>query len=401
MGPLRTSRTTSRTTSKSRPRHSHEADAITGHVQLSDAKRPVGHPERAILAGRSTRGREDSVTLAELKLLAETAGAQVKGEVVQRRGPIRASTFLSKGKIEEIQERAGEERAGLLLLDDDLSPAQHKNLEKELGMRVVDRSALILDIFAKRARTREARLQVELAQLEYLLPRLTRMWEHLGRLGGGIGTRGPGETQLEVDRRRIRERIARLKRDLEGVVRERRVQRKGRKDCFKVSLVGYTNAGKSTLFNAIARAKVYVENQLFATLDPTTRAIGAEGRVQILLTDTVGFIRKLPAHLVASFRATLEEVVEADLLLHVVDATETDPDAHIEAVHTVLDGLGALQRPRLLAFNKIDAIGDEVTLLGLRAQHPGAIFLSAVTREGVPELRRAIVQRLHGEEAQG
>jgi len=395
---LKTSRNTSRTGSKSRPRHSHEADAITGHIQLSDAKRPAGDPERAILAGRVTRGAVDSATLAELKLLAETAGARVRGQVVQRRGPVRASTFLSKGKIEEIQELATEERAGLLLLDDDLSPAQHKNLEKELGMRVVDRSGLILDIFARRARTREARLQVELAQLEYLLPRLTRMWEHLGRLGGGIGTRGPGETQLEVDRRRIRERIARLKRDLEGVVRERRVQRKGRKDCFKVSLVGYTNAGKSTLFNAVARANVYVENQLFATLDPTTRAIGAEGRVRVLLTDTVGFIRKLPAHLVASFRATLEEVTEADLLLHVVDATEPDIDAHIEAVHTVLEKLDALQRPRLLVFNKIDVLHDEVTLLGLRAQHPGAIFVSAMTREGLPDLRKAIAGRLHGED---
>ena len=394
---MKTSRPTSRTNSKSRPRHSHEADSITGHIQLTDAAKPVADPERAILAGRLARGEEESATLAELRLLAETAGAKVRGEVVQRRGPVRASTFLSKGKIEEIQERAAEENAGLLLLDDDLSPAQNRNLEKELKMRVVDRSGLILDIFAKRARTREARLQVELAQLEYLLPRLTRMWEHLGRLGGGIGTRGPGETQLEVDRRRIRERIARLKRDLEGVVRERRVQRKGRKDCYKVSLVGYTNAGKSTLFNALAHAKVYVENQLFATLDPTTRVIATEGRLRVLLTDTVGFIRKLPPHLVASFRATLEEVTEADLLLHVVDSTERDPDAHIEAVNTVLEELGALQRPRLLVFNKIDALGDEIALLGLRAQHPGAAFVSASTRDGVGALRATITGRLHGD----
>jgi len=355
----------------------------------------MGDPERAILAGRAIRGARDSVTLAELKLLAETAGATVHGEVVQRRGPIRASTFLSKGKIEEIHELAREARAGLLLLDDDLSPAQHRNLERELEMRVIDRSALILDIFAKRARTREARLQVELAQLQYLLPRLTRMWEHLGRLGGGIGTRGPGETQLEVDRRRIRERIARLKRDLEGVVRERRVQRKGRRDCFTVSLVGYTNAGKSTLFNALAHAHVYVENQLFATLDPTTRVIAGDGRTRVLLTDTVGFIRKLPPNLVASFRATLEEVGEADLLVHVVDATERDPDAHIEAVHTVLDGLGALERPRLVVFNKIDAVADEIALLGLRAQHPGAVFVSATTRDGLPSLREEISMRLN------
>jgi len=384
----------SRTTSKSRPRHSHEADAITGHVRLTDAGRPTGDPERAILAGRSGRGAHGAVTLAELKLLAETAGATVRGEVVQRRGSVRAATFLSKGKIEEIHALAREEKAGLLLLDDDLSPAQHRNLEKQLEMRVIDRSALILDIFAKRARTREARLQVELAQLQYLLPRLTRMWEHLGRLGGGIGTRGPGETQLEVDRRRIRERIARLKRDLEGVVRERRVQRKGRRDCFKVSLVGYTNAGKSTLFNALAHAHVYVENQLFATLDPTTRVIAADGRVRVLLTDTVGFIRKLPPNLVASFRATLEEVGEADLLVHVVDATEPDPDAHIDAVHTVLDGLHALERPRLLVFNKIDALTDDISLLGLRAQHPGAVFVSATTREGLVTLREEINLRL-------
>ena len=394
---MKTSRPTSRTNSKSRPRHSHEADSITGHLHLTDAAKPAAHPERAILAGRAGRGGQDSITLAELRLLAETAGAKVRGEVVQRRGPIRAATFLSRGKIEEIQERATEERAGLLLIDDDLSPAQHRNLEKELAMRVVDRSGLILDIFARRARTREARLQVELAQLEYLLPRLTRMWEHLGRLGGGIGTRGPGETQLEVDRRRIRERISRLKRDLEGVVRERRVQRKGRKDCFKISLVGYTNAGKSTLFNALAHAKVFVEDQLFATLDPTTRVIATEGRVRVLLTDTVGFIRKLPPHLVASFRATLEEVTEADLLLHVVDATERDPDAHIEAVNTVLEELGALQRPRLLVFNKIDALHDEIALLGLRAQHPGAAFVSAATREGVGSLRETITGRLHGD----
>jgi GTP-binding protein HflX len=365
---------------------------------LTDASRPPGNPERAILAGRAGRRGSETITLAELKLLAETAGATVCGEVVQRRGPVRAPTFLSKGKIEEILERAGEERAGLLLLDDDLSPAQHRNLEKALEMRVIDRSALILDIFAKRARTREARLQVELAQLEYLLPRLTRMWEHLGRLGGGIGTRGPGETQLEVDRRRIRERIARLKRDLEGVVRERRVQRKGRRDCFKVSLVGYTNAGKSTLFNVLAKAKVYVEDQLFATLDPTTRVIAAEGRVRVLLTDTVGFIRKLPPNLIASFRATLEEVTESDLLLHIVDATEADPEAHINAVHEVLEGLGALQRPRLLVFNKIDAIDDEVTILGLRARYPGAAFVSAATREGLPGLREEIANRFHGTE---
>lgn len=354
------------------------------------------HRERAILAGRETRTRrsENGQFLTELRLLAETAGAQVRGEVLQRRGPIRAATFLSKGKIEEVRVLSGEEQATLLLLDDDLSPAQSRNLGEQLNMKVVDRTGLILDIFSRRARTREARIQVELAQLEYLLPRLTRMWEHLSRLGGGIGTRGPGETQLEVDRRRIRERIAKLKRELERVVMERRVQRRGRRGSFKVSLVGYTNAGKSTLFNALTRASVYVEDQLFATLDPTTRIFSIGRDTRALLTDTVGFIRKLPSHLVVSFRATLEEVTEADLLLHVVDATEPDIDAHIQAVEAVLDSIGALGRPRLSVFNKIDAVLDEVSVLGLRAGYPGAVFVSALTREGIPELREAAMRYL-------
>jgi len=356
------------------------------------AIRPRG--ERAILAGRVSRFHGSEEGLVELRLLAETAGAQVRGEVHQRRGAIRSATYLSKGKIEEIRVLTAEEGANLLLLDEDLSPAQSRNLEETLKVKVVDRSGLILDIFARRARTREARLQVELAQLEYLLPRLTRMWEHLSRLGGGIGTRGPGETQLEVDRRRIRERIAKLKRELEGVVKERRVQRRGRRSCYKVSLVGYTNAGKSTLFNALTRSRVYVEDQLFATLDPTTRVFASANGSRALLTDTVGFIRKLPPHLVASFRATLEEVAEADLLLHVVDATEPDPEAHINAVDAVLESIGALGQPRLLAFNKIDAQNDEVALLGLRARYPGATFVSALTRQGLPELREAVLRPL-------
>ena len=354
--------------------------------------------ERAILAGRLTRIQPNGDSLTELRLLAETAGAEVLGEVLQRRGSVRSSTFLSKGKIDEVRAMSAEQNATLLLLDDDLSPAQNRNLEEDLNLRVVDRSGLILDIFARRARTREARLQVELAQLEYTLPRLTRMWEHLSRLGGGIGTRGPGETQLEVDRRRIRERIAKLKRELEGVVRERRVQRRGRRDCYKVSLVGYTNAGKSTLFNALTRARVFVEDQLFATLDPTTRVFAASNGTRSLLTDTVGFIRKLPPHLVASFRATLEEVTEADLLLHVVDAAEPYLERHIEAVESVLEEIGALGRPRLLVFNKIDALEDEVVQLGLRARFPGAVFVSAMNRQGIPELRDEAIRRLRSED---
>src|SRR5258705_6224959 len=320
------------------------------------------HRERAILAGRETRTRraENGQFLTELRLLAETAGAQVRGEVIQRRGSIRASTFLSKGKIDEVRVLSGEEQATLRLLDDDLSPAQSRNLGEQLSMKVVDRTGLILDIFSRRARSREARIQVELAQLEYLLPRLTRMWEHLSRLGGGIGTRGPGETQLEVDRRRVRERIAKLKRELERVVKERRVQRRGRRDCFKVSLVGYTNAGKSTLFNALTRASVYVEDQLFATFDPTTRVFSIGRDTPALLTDTVGFIRKLPSHLVVSFRATLEEVTEADLLLHIVDAAEPNPQVHIDPVEAVLEEIGGLARPRRPVFNKDQPLDAEV-----------------------------------------
>ncbi len=361
---------------------------------MTGRRRLAPRGERAILAGLLRRGASDTHTLAELKLLAETAGAEVRGEVHQRRGPVRSPTFLSKGKIEEIRALGAEEGATLLLLDEDLSPAQSRNLEDALKLRVVDRSGLILDIFARRARTREARLQVELAQLTYVLPRLTRLWEHLSRLGGGIGTRGPGETQLEVDRRRIRERIAKLTRELERVVKERRVQRRRRRACTRVSLVGYTNAGKSTLFNALTRANVYVEDQLFATLDPTTRVFAMDQGVSSLLTDTVGFIRKLPPHLVASFRATLEEVAEADLLLHVVDASEPDPEGHIHAVDTVLESIGAIERPRLLVFNKLDALADDVILMGLRARYPGAAFVSAITGEGLRELRERVLEAL-------
>ncbi len=367
--------------------------------QTSRAVSTKRRRERAILAGRAnSRVQPNGDNLTELRLLAETAGAEVLGEVLQRRGSVRSSTFLSKGKIDEVRTLSEERNASLLLLDDDLSPAQSRNLEEDLNLRVVDRSGLILDIFARRARTREARLQVELAQLEYVLPRLTRMWEHLSRLGGGIGTRGPGETQLEVDRRRIRERIAKLKRELEGVVRERRVQRRGRRGCYKASLVGYTNAGKSTLFNSLTRARVFVEDQLFATLDPTTRVFAANGATRALLTDTVGFIRKLPPHLVASFRATLEEVTEADLLLHVIDAAEPDLELHISSVESVLDAIGALGRPRLLVFNKVDSLEDDVAILGLRARYPGAVFVSALKREGISELREEAMRRLRSED---
>jgi len=281
----------------------------------------------------------------------------------------------------------------LVIFDDDLSPAQGKNLEQRLERKVLDRSELILAIFAEHARTRESRLQVELAQLEYLLPRLTRMWVHLSRQAGGIGTRGPGETQLEVDRRRIREKIAFLKRKLAEVDMERRVQRSRRAGLHRTALVGYTNAGKSTLMNALTGAGVLTEDKLFATLDATTRRYRFPTGQVTLFTDTVGFIRKLPHHLVASFRSTLAEVQEADLLLHVVDASSPSAPDQIEAVNEVLEGLEISSTPTVLVLNKTDT-AEEDRLLGLQASHRNAIPCSALTREGLDAVRAVVLREV-------
>jgi GTP-binding protein HflX len=348
--------------------------------------------EKAVLVGLDASGGEDS--LAELNLLADTAGAAVTANAVQRRASIDPSTFLSKGKREQVRDLLLQHDAQLLIFDEDLSPAQARNLEKDLKVRVIDRTELILDIFARRARTREAMLQVELAQLEYILPRLTRMWEHFGRLGGGIGTRGPGETQLEVDRRRVRHRITMLKEKLEGVERERETQRRRRMPFFRAALVGYTNAGKSTWFNALTRAGVLAEDKLFATLDTTTRQIVLPGNQQMLLSDTVGFIRKLPHHLVASFRATLLEVREADLIIHVVDASHP---AHEEQMRTVEEVLGEIlpgEIARLVILNKADLFPDEVTGYALKLRHPNAEILSAVADGDVERFRLRLAREL-------
>jgi GTPase len=350
--------------------------------------------ENAVLVGHAGRDKEHlEASLAELALLADTAGAKVVGTLVQRRGSIHPATFVGKGKLDELKQMVEMTKAELVIFDDDLSPAQVRNLEKAAERKVIDRSELILDIFARRARTRESRLQVELAQLEYTLPRLTGMWKHLERQAGGIGTRGPGETQLETDRRLVRERIARLKAALESVEKERETQRHRRRREFRTALVGYTNAGKSTLFNALTRSNVFVEDRLFATLDSTTRQMVSRDRDVVLLTDTVGFIRKLPHHLVASFHSTLAEAIEADLLLHVIDAADPDFHRQINAVDGVLDDILTEPRmPRLLVFNKCDQLDDDA-VAALRAEHDGCLTLSARTGDGLDALRADLFKR--------
>jgi len=317
--------------------------------------------------------------MEELVRLCETAGAQVVAEVIQSRRAPDPAYYIGKGKAQELAGLVEEKEANLVVVDEELSPSQTRNLEEVLDIRVIDRTALILDIFARRARTREGKLQVELAQLNYLLPRLTGRGKVLSRLAGGIGTRGPGETKLEVDRRVIRKRITDLKKEIESIKKQRALQRRARQKVPYpvVALVGYTNAGKSTLLNALTDSYVFTEDKLFATLDPTTRKIVLPGNQTILLTDTVGFIQKLPPHLVAAFRATLEEVQEADLLLHVVDFSHPDMERQMTAVHEVLEDLEVSEKPIIFVFNKIDLINDPLTLKRLKINYPESVAISA------------------------
>jgi GTP-binding protein HflX len=354
----------------------------------------AGDLERAVLVGLDT-GADSERSLDELKRLADTAGAQPLAVVLQRRGRPNPARFIGRGKVEEVLRATEQHAADLVLIDGELTPVQQRTLEDELGVKVLDRTALVLDIFAQRARTREGRLQVELAQLSYLLPRLTGRGTSLSRLGGGIGTRGPGETKLEVDRRRIRARLVDLRREIDAIRQHRGRQRVPRKEASvaQVALVGYTNAGKSTLLNALTGAHAFVEDRLFATLDPTVRQLVLPNGRAVVVVDTVGFIQRLPTVVVAAFRATLEEVVHADLLLHVVDASDPHWPAHVQVVRDVLAKIGAGDRPSLRVFNKADRLTPD-GVAALRRAEPEAAVVAAATGEGLDGLHRAIVRCL-------
>jgi GTP-binding protein HflX len=357
--------------------------------------------DRAFLVGAPDRDLPKRLAdehLEELARLADTAGGHVVGTLVQRIETPHPRYYIGEGKAHELADAVRETEADLVVFDEDLSPAQGKNLEDLLGARVVDRSELILDIFATRARSKEARMQVELAQLEYLLPRLRRMWNHLSRIRGGIGLRGPGETQLETDRRLIGKRIGDLRRKLRDVAMARSVQRKSRGGSFRAALVGYTNAGKSSLLRALSGAELFVEDRLFATLDSATRTVPLGSGQEALVTDTVGFIRKLPHDLVASFRSTLEEAREADVLLHVIDASHSDWEEHYDVVNGVLEDLGLDAHDRVLVFNKIDRLThaeEEALRQRIRALEPiPAVFVSAYNPETLHGLRETLRARM-------
>ena len=356
---------------------------------------PGAEPERGFLVAVLAQGVDEQDELAEMRELLRTAGVEPVGELLQRRPTPDPRTYVGKGKLVELKQAVAGSDAESLVVDDDLDPGQQRRLEDELKLRVVDRTQLILDIFAQHATSAEGKLQVELAQLEYNLPRMRGMWQHLERLGGGIGTRGPGESQLETDRRLARRRVGQLRRRLKELERRRDTQRKARRrgETPVVALAGYTNAGKSTLLNALTDASVSVDDRLFETLDPTTRGFAHEGR-RYLVTDTVGFIRRLPHQLVEGFAATLEETLTSDLVLHVADASASDEHLEdtIAAVESVLGEIGGSELPLELVLNKIDAV-DPLRRRRLANRFPGALAVSALTGEGLDELKGRIATR--------
>ena len=347
--------------------------------------------ERVVTVGVELPGRKQrGALLAELALLVDTAGGEVVRELTQRKRRVEPTYYIGKGKAEELRDACEELKPDLVIFDNDLTGAQVKNLETLTKVRIIDRSELILDIFAKHARTAQSKLQVELAQLEYELPRLKRMWTHLSRFEGGIGTRGPGEKQLEEDKRVIRNSITALKRRLDRIEKHREREVSGRKEEFTVSLVGYTNAGKSTLLNKLTGTDVVTNDQLFVTLDTKT-ALWDIGGTNVLISDTVGFIRNIPHHLIASFHATLAEVTEADLLLHVVDASDPDAENMLEVVKEVLRDIGCSEKPAIAVINKTDAVSDPVEITILARQEKKSVAVSAHTGEGLRELARMVL----------
>ena len=355
--------------------------------------------EKALLVGVIQPGMTESLIhehLDELELLAETAGAKIAGRITQRVSKINPATFIGKGKAEELLNQAKELDVRLIVFDDELSPGQIKNYHKiSENVKVLDRSGLILDIFQKHAKTKEARTQVDLAYMEYLLPRLTRQWTHLERQMGGIGTRaGMGETQIEIDRRLIRTRISKLKKELIRIEKERDTQSYRRQSEFRVSLVGYTNAGKSTLFKALTGSDVYIQDQLFATLDTTVRQLQIDESHPILLSDTVGFIRKLPHNLVASFKSTLKEVLEADLILVMLDISSSQIEDHFQTIENVLKDMGAQEIPQILVLNKVDLISDGNMIEKRQREFPNSVTVSAQQHLRLSELRSRIIGKM-------
>ena len=372
--------------------------------------------EKIILIGVITQNQDEEKSteyLDELEFLAYTAGGEVKKRFVQKMSIPNPKTFIGSGKMEEVRIYVEEHDIDVAIFDDELSPAQQKNIQKILECKIIDRTNLILDIFAQRAQTSYARTQVELAQYEYLLPRLAGMWTHLERQSGGIGMRGPGETEIETDRRIVRDRISLLKKKLAKIDKQMEVQRGNRGSLVRVALVGYTNVGKSTLMNVISKSEVFAENKLFATLDTTVRKV-VIGNLPFLLTDTVGFIRKLPTQLVESFKGTLDEVREADLLLHVVDISHDSFEDHIASVHKILDEIGSADKPILMVFNKIDAFkpdiidDDDLITVKTKAHYTlddwkntwmnkmsgDVVFISALNKDNLEEFRKVVYNKV-------